>query len=445
MPSSLPAAPSLEQLRKQAKDRVRAGRGGHGSATPSSLIAREHGFPSWPRLQGVRRSRRRARAGPPARLPRGPRLLRRARLRAARLGAGRDRRRGAAFERHGAPLTRDGARTVVAREHGFASWPALRRHVAGAARRPASRSRAPTARSRRTTSTALARAARPLPRARRRARDERQRPARHGRRDLRRAARARCCSTAAPTPRARQRPRLDAAAPGRLQRPAADGADAARRRRAGRRLGARRRRHAAGRRAVLGQPRRPPSCSPSRACTRATCAPRAGLGALEVIDELAAARRPARTAASTARTAASRPGSPSDDPQEALDEALAWAARSDRVEARRALVARGADVDGRRLPRHRAGVGGRAAAAWPPIRRLVALGADPNQRSTFGGPEHGEGARRCTSPPRTATSTPSARCSSSAPTRPREDGIYDATPGGWAEHGGHAAARDLLR
>ena len=37
----------------------------------------------------------------------------------------------AAFERHGAPLTREGARTVIAREHGCASWPALRRHVAG--------------------------------------------------------------------------------------------------------------------------------------------------------------------------------------------------------------------------------------------------------------------------------------------------------------------------
>jgi ankyrin repeat protein len=26
-----------------------------------------------------------------------------------------------------------------------------------------------------------------------------------------------------------------------------------------------------------------------------------------------------------------------------------------------------------------------------------------------------------------------------------EDGVYHATPAGWAEHGGHGAARDLLR
>ena len=37
----------------------------------------------------------------------------------------------AAFARYDAPLTPDGARTVVAREHGAESWPALERHVAG--------------------------------------------------------------------------------------------------------------------------------------------------------------------------------------------------------------------------------------------------------------------------------------------------------------------------
>src|SRR5690349_17204579 len=36
-----------------------------------------------------------------------------------------------AFRRYEAPLTRDGARTVIAREHGVANWQALRRHVAG--------------------------------------------------------------------------------------------------------------------------------------------------------------------------------------------------------------------------------------------------------------------------------------------------------------------------
>jgi hypothetical protein len=64
---SLPSAPSLEQLRKQAKDLLRAHRAGdpqavarvaaHEPGEPLKLtgaqhvVAREHGFPSWARLK----------------------------------------------------------------------------------------------------------------------------------------------------------------------------------------------------------------------------------------------------------------------------------------------------------------------------------------------------------------------------------------------------------
>ena len=69
MSASLPAAPSLEQLRKQAKDLLRAHRAGDPDAAarvaahhphpdePLKLtgaqlvVAREHGFASWPRLR----------------------------------------------------------------------------------------------------------------------------------------------------------------------------------------------------------------------------------------------------------------------------------------------------------------------------------------------------------------------------------------------------------
>ena len=69
MSAPLPAAPSLEQLRNQAKDLLRAHRAGDGAARdrvaahhprpaePLKLsgaqlvIAREHGFGSWPRLR----------------------------------------------------------------------------------------------------------------------------------------------------------------------------------------------------------------------------------------------------------------------------------------------------------------------------------------------------------------------------------------------------------
>jgi len=52
-PSRLPARPSLEQLRKQAKERLDAMRAGDSGATLADAqhaLAREHGFDSWPKL-----------------------------------------------------------------------------------------------------------------------------------------------------------------------------------------------------------------------------------------------------------------------------------------------------------------------------------------------------------------------------------------------------------
>ena len=147
----------------------------------------------------------------------------------------------------------------------------------------------------------------------------------------------------------------------------------------------------------------------------------AGLGALELIDDALAPEE------AGAHRGFYRPHSgfpawqPSDDPQEVLDEALAWAARSDRADA--------SSGSSPAAPTSTADVYRGTALAWAAarghvatIRRLVALGADPNQRITFGGPQHGEGRRRCTSRPRTGTWTRSARCSSSAPTGPRATG-----------------------
>ena len=170
----------------------------------------------------------------------------------------------------------------------------------------------------------------------------------------------------------------------------------------------------------------------------------AGLGRVELIDELAG------TPAAGAHRGFYRPHSgfpawkPSDDPQEILDEALAWAARSDRVEALDALVASGATPDGeayRGTALAWAAARGRVAA----IRRLVALGADPSHRTSFGGPEHGQGVTALhLAAQNGALDTIRALLELGAdPTI--EDGLYHGTPAGWAEHGGHAAARDLLR
>jgi ankyrin repeat protein len=116
----------------------------------------------------------------------------------------------------------------------------------------------------------------------------------------------------------------------------------------------------------------------------------AGLGDLDLIRELAG------TPQAGAHRGFYRPHGgfpawqPSDDPQEILDEALVWAAKSDRVEAIRLLVELGARLDAdpyRGTALTWAAVNGRIAS----VRTLVELGADPNQRGTFGGPSHGEG------------------------------------------------------
>ena len=73
-----------------------------------------------------------------------------------------------------------------------------------------------------------------------------------------------------------------------------------------------------------------------------------------------------------------------------LDEALVWAAKSDRVEVLQLLVELGARVDAdpyRGTPLTWAAANGRVDS----VRKLVELGADANQRGTFGGPDHGEG------------------------------------------------------
>jgi len=116
----------------------------------------------------------------------------------------------------------------------------------------------------------------------------------------------------------------------------------------------------------------------------------AGLGRVDLIDELAG------TPAAGAHREFYRPHggfpawTPSDDPQEVLDEALVWAAKSDRVAAITRLVELGANLDAdpyRGTPLAWAAANGRIDA----VRRLLELGADPNRRGTFGGPTHGEG------------------------------------------------------
>jgi ankyrin repeat protein len=134
----------------------------------------------------------------------------------------------------------------------------------------------------------------------------------------------------------------------------------------------------------------------------------------------------------------------SDDPQEVLDEALAWAARNGRADALEPLVERGADVAAD-VYRGTALTWAAACGHADAIRRLVALGADPDQRGTFGGPTHGEGV--------TALHLAAQHGHRAAVTAlldaGADPGIADALHGGdaagWAHHGGHPDIAALLR
>jgi ankyrin repeat protein len=169
----------------------------------------------------------------------------------------------------------------------------------------------------------------------------------------------------------------------------------------------------------------------------------AGLGDLELI------RRLAGTPAAGAHRGFYRPHGgfpawqPSDDPQEILDEALVWAAKSDRVEAIRLLVELGARVDAdpyRGTALTWAAVNGRVGS----VRALVELGADPNQRGTFGGPDHGEGV--------TAINVAAQAGQRDAVTTLLDlgadplikDELHGGTALGWARVGGHPELADFL-
>ena len=274
---------------------------------------------------------------------------------------------------------------MVADAHGFASWAALRRHVAALHERGE-----PFARAYRAIEAhdldALRGAARPLPRARRRARHQRQRPARHGGRGVRRAARR---SAARP----RRRPRrgnahgwtalhqaaysnlpplaqmlLDAGAP----------LDVSARGDGGTPLVV----------ALFWGNREVAELLAEHGLHPATCARRRARP-LELIEELVARRPPApaaRTAGSTARTAASRPGSRPTPRRRSLDEALAWAARNDRVEALDLLVARGARSTADVYRGSALTLGGGAAGASPPSGGCSRSAPTRTGADDFGGP-----------------------------------------------------------
>ena len=170
----------------------------------------------------------------------------------------------------------------------------------------------------------------------------------------------------------------------------------------------------------------------------------AGLGDVELI------RRLAGTPQAAAHRAFYRPHGgfpewqPSNDPQEVLDEALVWAAKSDRAEALPLLVDLGARVDAdpyRGTPLAWAAANGRVAA----IRRLVELGADPNRQGTFGGPSHGEGVTAIHLAAQSGQREAVFTLLELGADPELRDRLYDGNAIGWARAGGHEPLADELR
>jgi ankyrin repeat protein len=462
--ASLPAAPSLEQLRNQAKDLLRAHRAGDPGAAarvaahhphpdePLKLtgaqlvVAREYGFPSWPRLRAY--VERVAAHGPELQHAyhedleyyEGRAFGLRASAEDGTPGAT------AAFERWDAPVTEAGARAVVARAHGFASWQALRRHVA-----------------------ALREAGEPFARAYRaiEAHDVDGLRVQLDRFPGLVAAKGTNGNDLLGMATATSDERLVALLLERGADPNAANAHGAtplhQTGYSGLPWLARLLLDAGARvdlsaRGDGGTPmvfalfwghRETAELLAERGVHPRNLRAAAGLGRLDLVDELLARDGSLAPEAGAGR-AFYRPHSgfptwePGDDPQEIVDEALSWAARNDGVEVLGALVERGARLEAdvyRGTALTWAAAKGNVAA----VRALVALGADPNGRSTFGGPQHGAGATPLHLAAQAGRLGAIEALLDAGADPTLRDELHDGPPAGWANFGCKPEAAALLR
>jgi ankyrin repeat protein len=175
----------------------------------------------------------------------------------------------------------------------------------------------------------------------------------------------------------------------------------------------------------------------------------AGLGSLRLIDDLVPGAGPPAPAAGAGRGFYRPHGGfpawrPSDDPREVLDEAVSWAARSGRPGAVAALAERGADLDRdvyRGTPLAWAAACGRVEA----LRLLLDLGAAVDGRGTFGGADHGEGVTALHLAAESGR-LEAIRILLDAGADPTiRDARHGGAPADWAAQGGRPRAEALLR
>jgi ankyrin repeat protein len=135
-----------------------------------------------------------------------------------------------------------------------------------------------------------------------------------------------------------------------------------------------------------------------------------------------------------------RPGS---SEAEVRDEALAWAARADAVEALSWLCARGASLDAD-VYQGTALVWAAARGRVRAVRRLLELGAGVNVRASFGGPGHGVGTTALHHAAEGGHLGVIEVLLAAGADRTVEDELHGGTPASWAAHNGQSAARELL-
>jgi ankyrin repeat protein len=135
---------------------------------------------------------------------------------------------------------------------------------------------------------------------------------------------------------------------------------------------------------------------------------------------------------------------PSSDPQEILDEALVYAAKSNRLDVLPLLVDRGARVDAdpyRGTPLIWAAVKDRIDT----VRWLLNHGAPVNQRATFGGPSHGEGVTALHLVAQCGHLDMARLLIEKGADLTIRDANHGGTPLGWAQHFEQRAMADFLR
>lgn len=170
----------------------------------------------------------------------------------------------------------------------------------------------------------------------------------------------------------------------------------------------------------------------------------AGLGRLELIEQLVGGEGQLAPEAGEHR-AFYRPHSgfpawrPSDDPQETLDEGLLWAVINGRVDALNALIARGARIDAQSYPSSALfAAAGRGDIAM--ISLLLQHGADPNRRETI----HNIGATPLHETACHGRLDALRKLLKAGADPTARDERFDSTPAGWAQHFGQKAAHEML-